>query len=110
KTNVLWRISSVAGIGNIALNLVLVPLYGFEMAAYTTFASLMYMGYAGFFLKAYKELTLVRYHAIWWLLATVVLLILAYQLREVDAGQKALITMISLGAGIAAFWKYRSKA
>jgi O-antigen/teichoic acid export membrane protein len=110
KTNKLWRISTVAGIGNIVLNLILVPLYGFQMAAWTTFAALMYMGYAGFFLQVYKELALVRYHAIWWLLATIVLLVLAYQLREVAVWQKTLITFLSLSAGIAAFWKYRSKA
>lgn len=109
KTASLWRISSVAGIGNIILNLILVPLYGFEMAAYTTFASLMYMGYAGFFLRTYKELALVHYHAFWWLLATVVLLVLAYQLREVEVWQKAFITLFSLVAGIVAFWKYRTK-
>jgi O-antigen/teichoic acid export membrane protein len=109
KTNQLWRISTMAGVGNIILNLILVPLYGFEMAAYTTFASLMYMGYAGFFLKTYKELALVPYHAIWWLLATIVLLILAYYLREVDIWQKALITLLGLIAGMAAFWRYRSQ-
>ncbi|WP_299704686.1 lipopolysaccharide biosynthesis protein [uncultured Pontibacter sp.] len=109
KTAKLWRISTAAGIGNIVLNLILVPLYGFEMAAYTTFASLMYMGYAGFFLKTYKELTQVRYHGIWWLLATIALLVLAYQLREVEVWQKALITLISLIAGTVAFRKYRGK-
>lgn len=109
KTAMLWRISSVAGIGNIVFNLALVPSYGYQMAAYTTFASLMYMGYAGFFLRTYKELTLVRYHAIWWLLATIVLLVVAFQLREVEVWQKALITLLGLIAGIAAFWKYRSK-
>ncbi|GGG17940.1 lipopolysaccharide biosynthesis protein [Pontibacter amylolyticus] len=109
KTNKLWRISTVAGIGNIVLNLILVPLFGFQMAAYTTFAALMYMGYAGFFLKVYKELTLVRYHAIWWLLATIALLVLAYQLREVAVWQKALITLLSLSVGMMAFWKYRSR-
>lgn len=109
KTSKLWRISTVAGIGNIVLNLVLVPLYGFQMAAWTTFAALMYMGYAGFFLKTYKELALVRYHAIWWLLATVALLGLAYELREVAVWQKAIITFLSLVAGIAALWRYRSK-
>jgi O-antigen/teichoic acid export membrane protein len=110
KTSKLWRISTVAGVGNIILNLILVPLYGFQMAAYTTFASLMYMGYAGFYLRAYKELTPLRYHAIWWLLATVALLVLAYQLREVAVWQKTLITLFSLSAGMVAFWKYRSKA
>ncbi|PKV66614.1 lipopolysaccharide biosynthesis protein [Pontibacter ramchanderi] len=110
KTNQLWRISTVAGIGNILLNLILIPLYGFQMAAYTTFAALIYMGYAGFLLRSYQELTLVRYYAIWWLLATVTLLVVAYQLREVSVWQKTLISLVSLSAGIAAFWKNRKPA
>lgn len=110
KTASLWRISTVAGIGNIVLNLILVPLYGFEMAAYTTFAALMYMGYAGYFMGVYKKLALVRFYPMWWLLATVALLVLAYQLREVAIWHKAIITLLSLAAGIAAFWRYRGTA
>ncbi|MBD1398331.1 oligosaccharide flippase family protein [Pontibacter sp. JH31] len=109
-TNKLWRISGVAGIGNIVLNFILVPLYGFEMAAYTTFAALMYMGYSGYFLKAYKELAQLPYYPMAWLLATMMLLLLAYQLREVHMLVKAGITFLTLLAGIALYMQYRTKA
>ncbi|WP_018476968.1 lipopolysaccharide biosynthesis protein [Pontibacter roseus] len=108
-TNKLWQISAVAGIGNIVLNLILVPLYGFEMAAYTTFAALMYMGYSGYLLKEYKRLALVRLYPLWWLLATIALLALVYNLRELEVATKAVITVA--GAGIAALvlWRYRKR-
>jgi O-antigen/teichoic acid export membrane protein len=106
-TSKLWRVSAVAGIGNIVLNLVLVPLYGFEMAAYTTFVALMYMGYSGYFLKAYKQLALVRYYPMWWLLATVALLVMVYNLRELEVATKAVVTVLLLVAGMFGLLKYR---
>ncbi|EJF10808.1 hypothetical protein [Pontibacter sp. BAB1700] len=110
KTAKLWRISTVAGIGNIVLNLILVPLYGFQMAAYTTFAALMYMGYSGYYLRAYRELALVKFYSIWWLLATIVLLVLAYQLREVDVMVKVAVTTVMAVTGIAAAYRYKKLA
>lgn len=107
RTNKLWRISTVAGIGNIVLNLILVPLYGFEMAAYTTFAALLYMGYSGYLLKEYKELSLVNLYPLGWLLATVVLTVLAYQLREENLLVKAAITAVVAAAGIAVAFRYK---
>lgn len=109
-TGNLWRISTVAGIGNIVLNLILVPLYGFEMAAYTTFAALLYMGYSGYLLKAYRERSVVNLYPIWWLLATVALLVLAYQLREAELLVKAMITVVVAVAGIAAAFRYKKLA
>ncbi|WP_299984900.1 oligosaccharide flippase family protein [uncultured Pontibacter sp.] len=110
KTAKLWRISTVAGIGNIVLNLILVPLYGFQMAAYTTFAALMYMGYSGYYLKAYRELALVKFYPVWWLLATIVLLVLAYQLREVDVLVKVAVTAVVTVTGIVAAYRYKKLA
>jgi O-antigen/teichoic acid export membrane protein len=106
-TNKLWRISAVAGIGNIVLNFILVPLYGFEMAAYTTFAALMYMGYSGYFLKAYQRKALVPYYPLWWLLATLVLLAAAYTLREVEVITKAVVTGVGFVMGMLALLRYR---
>ncbi|MDX5419534.1 MAG: oligosaccharide flippase family protein [Hymenobacteraceae bacterium] len=106
-TDKLWRISGVAGIGNIVLNFILVPLYGFEMAAYTTFASLMYMGYSGYFLKECKQRILVPYYPMWWMLATVVLLGVVYNLRELELLAKAAVTGIGLLMGTVAMLRYR---
>jgi O-antigen/teichoic acid export membrane protein len=107
QTGALWKISAVASVANIVLNFILVPLYGFEMAAYTTFAALMYMGYAGYFLKAYRKIALVNYYPLLWLLATVVLLGLVYGLAGMAVSYKALVTGAVAVVGIAVLIRYR---
>ena len=49
RTKKLWRISLIAGLINLVLNIFLIPIYGFQIAAATTFVALLYMGYSGFF-------------------------------------------------------------
>ncbi|GHA70644.1 lipopolysaccharide biosynthesis protein [Pontibacter akesuensis] len=92
KTKVLWKISLVAGLGNVLLNLLLIPYYGIEAAAFTTFAALMYMGYSGFMLKEYKQLPRIPHYPLLWLMATTGLLLLSYYLSDVAVLVKVMIT------------------
>ncbi len=105
----LWRISVVAGVGNIILNFILVPIFGYQAAAYTTFAALLYMGYAGFYVRYFRETQLVRYYPMVWLILTIVLLLGVYNLAAVAVSVKIIITailcLVALVAGIA----YRNK-
>ncbi len=84
KTKVLWRVSFIAGITNIAMNIVAIPIWGVQAAAYTTFISYMYMGYSGFYFKVFKEVNSVKYYPELWLTLTVLVTILAIYL--VDQG------------------------
>ncbi|MER2996182.1 lipopolysaccharide biosynthesis protein [Pontibacter populi] len=97
-TNKLWRLSVVAGVGNVLLNFILVPIFGYQAAAYTTFAALMYMGYSGFYMKAYKDSSLVPYYPMVWLALTVLLLFIVYKLATVAIMVKVIVTAV-LGAG-----------
>jgi len=108
-TNKLWRISGVAGIGNILLNFILVPIFGYEAAAYTTFAALMYMGYAGFYMKAYRSTALVPYYPIGWLLLTVLLLFIVYTLAHASLYTKSILTALGGLLAIVAVILYRKK-
>ncbi|GAB3827951.1 lipopolysaccharide biosynthesis protein [Pontibacter rugosus] len=94
KTKVLWKISLVAGLGNVLLNLLLIPLYGVEAAAFTTFAALMYMGYSGFLLKEYKHLPRVPHYPLLWLLVTIGFMFLVYYLSEAAVSVKAILSFI----------------
>ncbi|GAB3533473.1 hypothetical protein GCM10027443_18940 [Pontibacter brevis] len=94
KTKELWKISTVAGIGNVLLNLLLVPFWGIEAAAFTTFASLMYMGYAGYLLKEYKQIQQVNYYPWLWLPLNVMALLTVYFLADVDLLTKAVVSFL----------------
>lgn len=99
-TGKLWKISLVAGGGNVLLNFLLVPVFSYQAAALTTFASLMYMGYAGYFLKEYKKAALVNYYPLFWLTATVFTLGAVYSLAEIDLILKVTITAVTCAAGM----------
>src|SRR5690606_20085589 len=51
KTQHLWKISFVAGMLNLVLNFIFIPLFGYIAAAYTTFVSLLVIGFSGFLLS-----------------------------------------------------------
>ncbi|MGH2624190.1 MAG: lipopolysaccharide biosynthesis protein, partial [Sphingobacterium sp.] len=83
KTKVLLKVTFLAGIGNLILNLLLIKFFGYQMAAFTTFIALMYMGYAGYFLKEYKETKVLNYYPLLWLFTTIVLTGLAFYLVDI---------------------------
>ncbi|MGZ7068791.1 MAG: hypothetical protein ACXVHT_10835, partial [Methanobacterium sp.] len=97
KTAVLWRISFVAGLINLILNIIFVGRFGIYAAAIVTFISLMFVGFAGFYLKSYKKLKVVNHYPLAWLLLISFLTILVYYLRDISCMYKAVITIVTLG-------------
>jgi O-antigen/teichoic acid export membrane protein len=98
KTAVLWRISFVAGLLNLILNIIFVGRFGIYAAAVITFISLMFVGFAGFYLKSYKKLKGVNHYPMAWLLLITVLTILVYYLRDISYLYKTIITIVTIGA------------
>lgn len=108
KTNVVWKVTFIAGLLNVVLNFLLIPIYGFEVAAYTTFVSLMFMGYAGFYLKVFKQINHVNYYPILWFLFTIILTIISIYAVDFSFSVKAFITASILGGVGLAAHKYKT--
>lgn len=96
KTKVLMKVTFIAGISNLISNFIFIPLWGFEVAAYTTFIGLMYMGYVGYFLKEYKENCELNYYPLRWLLITLILTVIAYFVVEWNIAFKAIISIVGI--------------
>jgi len=94
KTAQLWKISFVAGILNLVLNFIFLPIYGVQAAAITTFVAMLYMGFSGFFLKSFKELDVMPYHPILMMACIVVLTILVYLIRDIAPLIKMVLSII----------------
>lgn len=109
RTGSLWKISFVAGVGNLGLNFLLIPFFGFQVAAYTTFIALMYMGYSGFFFKDFKELNKVNYFPAYWFSGTIFLTGLAYYLVDYSLEIKAVITGILTLVAILFYQNFRKR-
>lgn len=108
KTELLWRVSFVAAALNIILNLIFIPIYGFETAAYTTFISLMYMGFSGHFIPKIKEIQTTKYYAEYWFLLIITLTGTAYYLVESSITFKLIITGLLFLLLILMYYKGRS--
>lgn len=93
NTGFLWKLTLTAGLINLVLNFTLIPFWGFEVAAYTTYVALMFMGYVGFYMKSFKKINTVKYYQEYWFIATILLTVLAYYLVEQGIIVKIAITI-----------------
>ncbi|OKL39154.1 lipopolysaccharide biosynthesis protein [Pontibacter flavimaris] len=100
KTAGLWKISIVASLGNVGLNFILVPLFGIEAAAYTTFVALMYMGYSGYFFADYRNSASLNYYPLQWLTINIALLGLVYWSMDMVFLAKATISLLLIVAAL----------
>ncbi len=64
KTVSLLKISTIAGVLNVVLNIALVPFFGIEAAVFSTFLCYMYIGIAGHLFPDTRKYLPVRYHVL----------------------------------------------
>jgi len=93
-TKSLWKISFGAGLINVILNIVLIPIFGFKVAALTTFISLIYMGYSGFFFKEYRKISKLPYYPEIWILAQICLTALSIWIVNFNFFIKIIISVV----------------
>jgi O-antigen/teichoic acid export membrane protein len=96
-TNVMWKVTLGAGLINVLLNLLLIPFFGFEVAAITTFVAYMFMGYVGYYFKVFKEINSAKYYPVFWILLTIALTVLAYYAVELSMWVKIGISLAVSG-------------
>lgn len=96
QTSKLWRISFIAGIINIVLNLVLIPLYGYKAAAITTMIAMMYQGFAGYFIKGMQN-DMTKKNLLFWFVAIIGISSIAYLLKDITPLIKLVITIFVIG-------------
>ncbi|WP_256003198.1 lipopolysaccharide biosynthesis protein [Pedobacter deserti] len=99
-TGQLWKISLVGGLINLVLNLIFIPLLGYQIAAITTFVALMYIGFSGFYLKQYKAHDRNNYGHLIWLILIIACTFVAYLLRDTSVMVKSIITLVLTAATV----------
>ncbi|QCK15919.1 MATE family efflux transporter [Mangrovivirga cuniculi] len=109
KTNLLWRVTFGAGIINLLLNICFIPIFGFEVAAYTTFVSYMVMGYSGYYFKVFSDNSDAKFYPMFWLLLTIILTVFAKITVEFEQQYKIFISFITLGIGTLFIYKINNK-
>lgn len=108
KTKILWRITFGAGLINLVSNFFLIPIYGFEAAAWTTFISMMLMGYSGYWLKDFKKNNTEAYYPLPWLGLTILLTFLAYYLVDLNLLSKLIVSISLIILLLYFMYRYRN--
>lgn len=98
KTSQLWKISFIAGVLNLILNFIFIPVFGVQAAAITTFAAMMYMGFSGYSLKSFRELNTfnIRYKPLIVVITIIVSTIAVYILKDAPFILKLLFTLLCI--------------
>src|SRR5690606_977211 len=100
KTSLLLKVTFVAAVLNVGLNFILIPFWGVFAAAGVTYISLLYMGYAGFYLKTVRETNRINYYPVFWLTLTLIFTVLALICVEFDIIGKVVVSVATLLSGI----------
>lgn len=106
KTKILWRITFIAGLTNVIMNFIFIPIFGYKAAVVTTFISLMFMGYSGYFLKDFRENCNVNYFPVHWIVATIGLTVVCYTLRDMPFFYKTVVSAVSLICLLFLYWSF----
>lgn len=98
RTSQLWKFSFVAGVINVILNLIFIPMYGIYSAAFTTLIALLFLGFAGISFKSFKEHQPFSYYPFYWIFSILLLLAGAYFLRDIDVGYKIVLSVVIISS------------
>jgi len=96
KTSKLWQLSFSAGVLNVVLNIVFIPLYGILAAAYTTFISLIYLGFSGYYLPSFKGDRPSNFKPSFWIVFILLMTFIAFLTRDMFVIYKLYLTLIVL--------------
>lgn len=102
-TNKLWRISFIAGLINVGLNLIFIPIYGIYAAAITTLISLIYLGLSPYFIKEYQAMQNAKIYPVIWMILIVIFTGIAFYLKDINPGIKVICSLLVIAVLFMAF-------
>jgi O-antigen/teichoic acid export membrane protein len=106
KTKILWRLSFIPGVINVVINLIFIPVYGYEFAAVSTFLTFTLMGVLGYFQKDFKRSGHLNYFPVEWALLNVALTAVAFYLRDIEIPWKIVTTLVVASMIIFVFYYF----
>jgi O-antigen/teichoic acid export membrane protein len=86
----------MAGVINILLNIFMIPIYGFVVAAWTTLVAMMYQSFSGFFFKHYRDINKAKLDPLFWFIMVIGSLILSLYVMDKLIVMKLIATVTIL--------------
>ena len=109
KTAVFWKITVMAIILNIILNMIFIPIWGIWAATFSTLIAMIYSGFIGFLFKEFKQNNVVNYYPLYWLTLILSTVVISYFIKDIDSKLKLIITLISCSIVFLGIKKYKYK-
>ena len=94
RTSILWKITFGAGVANVILNAICIPIWGIYAAAFTTFFALLLQAFSGYFIVKVL-LPMLKSTLYLWLIFILGLTLIAFLLKDSNNYIKVIITIIS---------------
>lgn len=96
KTKRMSFFSIGAGLINVVLNIILIPLFGFEMAAVTTIIGFLFLSFSRFYSKEYKEISTLDYYPTFWLFLSIIFCVISYGVTFLPFSTRFIISLFLL--------------
>lgn len=96
ETKEFWKTSFAAGLLNIVLNIIFIPIFGFKAAVVTTFLSFFYIGYGGFYVTKFKKLYSPDFKPRLWMVYTLLLLCVSFIFKDAAFFTKLALNFVAL--------------
>jgi O-antigen/teichoic acid export membrane protein len=96
RTRNLWKVTLIAGLFCVLLNIILIPVYGIKAPAFVLFFSYLIMGYGTFFLKDYKEVAVTNFKPIGWFIFTAMCFVCVLLIVDLSVMYKSIMTFLFL--------------
>lgn len=93
KTSTIWKFSLYASAISIGLNLLLIPIFGFKIAAVSLYIAFFYWGIALHFDKTYQSIKVENLHPLMWSMIVIISTIIVFFSRDLDLLIKINISM-----------------
>ena len=106
KTKSILKISLIAALINITVNLLFIPIYGIKTILFSTFISYLYMGFSGFYFSDIKKNIDFSYNPIIFLVLMITTLILSLTVLNLNLSNKIVMSLIIL---LGCIFIYKSK-
>ncbi|WP_281322677.1 lipopolysaccharide biosynthesis protein [Flavobacterium aestivum] len=110
RTRNLWKVTLIAGLICILMNVILIPIYGINAPAFVLYFSYLIMGYGTFFLKDYTDTKVINLKPMRWAILTILCFACVLIIVEFSILQKCMFTLLFLSSLVVYYIKMiRSK-
>jgi O-antigen/teichoic acid export membrane protein len=105
KTKTIWRITFIAGLICIILNLIFLPIFGIFSASIVIFIAFLYRGLAGYYLKSFRLMNNEKYYPAGWVFLISVITLFVYVIKDINITIKFILTIVLILAMIPMYFK-----